>query len=437
MPIADILNVTLTVSAAGPTVPGFGEPLIAAYHTHFTDRVREYSSLAGMAADGFLSTDPAYLVATNVFAQRPSVPFLKIGRRALPVTQIVLLTCLSAVNTDVYKFTLQLPGGTPHVVTVNSTGTPATDVATINTAVTALALANLTATHGGAILTLTMGAGFLLDVQTDVAHMTLQNTSADPGLNTDLTAINAFDSKWYGLLLDSQSALEIAAAALWVEGGATKQFAWNNSDTICATAATTDIFSTEQALSHERSGGIFAQTQMLSYSAAAWMGRLYPTLAGSENWAMKTLINVPVDTLTDSQAHAVEGKNGTIYTSLFGVPLTQFGKTPGGEWMDIIRGNDSLTTDLQVGAVSLQSNSLKVPFTDAGADRYRSMIGGVLLNYVQRGFLSSTPAPFVFIPLISTVSSVNKALRNFPGMTFAATYAGAINSATLTGTLTF
>ncbi len=435
MPIADVLTVSISVSGAGPTRAGFGEPMLVGYHTHYTDRSREYTTLAGMVADGFVVTDPLYLMAQNVFAQQPSPTAVKIGRRALAMTQTLTMTCTSASALDTYKFNLRTPGGTWRAVSVASTGVPATDVATINTAVTALAITGLTATHSGAILTLTMVAGSLLDVQPDYVHTTFADTTADPGIATDLAAILAADSAWYGLLLDSQSPAEITAAAAWVEGNATKQFCWNSTDTACATSATTDIFSTEKGLAHKRSFGLFSQGQLLSYAAAGWMGRLYPTDPGSENWAFKTLAGVPVDALTDAQVHAVEGKNGSVYTTLFGLNLTQFGKTPDGEWADIIRGVDAVTNALQVGVLALQANTLKVPFTDAGADMYRSVISGVLQSFTDSGFLAAVPAFTVTIPKVATVSSVNKAARNYPGMNFSATLAGAINSATLNGVL--
>ena len=293
---------------------------------------------------------------------------------------------------------------------------PGTDAGAIATAVTALSLTNLTAAHSGsnAYFTLTMAAGFLLDVETDPVHLKFQDTSADPGIATDLAAIFAADSNWYGLLLDCQSPAEITAAAAWAESNG-KLFGWNSSDSDCSNgSSTTDIMYTEKGLSHARSFGIFAQTQLLSYSAAAWMGRLFPTDAGSENWAFKTLANVPVDVLTDTQIHAVENKNGSVYTTLMGLDLTQFGKQPGGEWIDITRGTDALTNDLQVAIVGLQANSLKVPFTDAGVDMYRSAIMGVLMSYVASGFLASTPAPYVSLPKVAAVSSANKAARSLP-----------------------
>lgn len=435
MPIADVLNVSISVSGAGPTRAGFGEPMVVAYHTHYTDRSREYSTLAGMVADGFAVTEPAYLASANIAAQIPAPPAWKVGRRALAMTQTLHLACLSTSVLDTYVFSLRTPGGTWRQVSVASTGVPATDVASIATAVTALSITHLTASSSSVTLTLAMAAGYLLDVQPDYVHMTTADVTADPGIATDLAAILAADSAWYGLLLDCQSPAEITAAAAWTESNG-KQFVWNSSDTACATSSTSDIFSTEQALSHERSFGIFSQGQLLSYAAAGWMGRLYPTDPGSENWAFKTISNVPVDKLTDAQIGHVEGKNGSVYTQLFGLNLTQFGKTPGGEWADIVRGTDAVTNALQVGVLALQANTLKVPFTDAGGDLYRSVISSVLASFVDSGFLAEVPAPTVTIPKVSTVSPTNKAARNFPGMNFSAELAGAINSASLNGVLT-
>jgi hypothetical protein len=439
MPISDVVTIVVSVSGAGPTQAGFGEPLIAAYHTHYTDRVREYSSLSGMVSDGFAVTDPAYLCASEVFAQVPSPPFIKIGRRALAMTQVITLTCLSVSALDTYVFSLRSPGGTYQVVSVASTGVPATDVATINTAVTALGIPHLTATHATTILTLSMAAGFLLDVKTDPLHMTYLDTTADPGIATDMAAIYAADSNWYGLLLDSNSAAEIAAAAVWTAGNG-KLFGWNSSDSGVANgASTTDIAYTEQQLGHVRSFGIYSQTTTLSYAAAAWMGRLFPTTPGSENWAFKSLVGVPVDVLTDSQVHAVEAKNASVYTAIFGLSLTQFGKLSSGQWIDIQRGTDALTNQLQVAVLALQANSKKVPFTDPGIDMYRMAIQGVLTDFVSgnfKGFLSGNPAPFVSLPLAANVNSTNKAARNLPNVTFSAVLAGAINFTTLQGTLT-
>ena len=47
--------------------------MIAAYHTHWADLIRYYSDLAGMESDGFAVTEPAYLAASAVMDQNPTV----------------------------------------------------------------------------------------------------------------------------------------------------------------------------------------------------------------------------------------------------------------------------------------------------------------------------------------------------------------------------
>lgn len=437
MPLSDVVNIAISVSGAGPTLAGFGEPLCLAYHTEYTDRVREYSNLSGVAGD-FPTTAPAYLMAQSVFAQIPSPPALKIGRRALPYSQTLHVTCLSASATDTYDFNVRTPGGSWQNITIASTGVPATDAATIATALTALSITHLTVTHSSAIITLTMAAGYLLDIQPDYVHCSLADVTADPGIATDINAVIAADPNWYGLLLDSQSSAEVQAAAanIEAEGGAGYICVYNNSDTACADpSSTTDVMYVLKQSAYERTSGLFAQTQVLCYSAAAWMGRMFPTVAGSENWAFKTLAGIPADALTTNQIHAVENKNASVYTTLAGLNLTQFGKTPGGEWIDIVRGTDALKNVMQIGILALQANSLKVPFTDAGIDMYRNVISASLKQFVDSGFLADTPAPYISLPAAAAVSPTSKAARNLPNVSFSATLAGAINSTTINGVL--
>lgn len=443
MPVSDVVSISIAVSGPGPTATGFGEPLIAAYHTHYTDRVREYTSLAGMVSDGFSTSEPAYLIASNVMAQTPSPTAFKIGRCQNTFTQVLNLTCLSTSNLDTYKFSLFLPGGSLQTLSIASTGVPATDVVTINTAVTALAISGLTATHSGAILVLTMTAGKMIGVIPDVVHMSFLDATTDPGGSTglanDLEAIQAADNNWYQLLLDCEGAARIAVAATFINGqtSPTYIFGWGNSDTASATSAsTTDVFYLQQQTASTRSFGIFLQGNTLAWPAAAWAGRLLPTTPGAENWAYKTLVGPPVDTnLTTSQIHAIEAKNGTVYTPLFGIPLTQFGKVAGGTWIDQTRGQDALVQAIQIAIVVLQANNIKIPYTAAGIAQYQSTIDATLQQFVTTGFLASNPAPIVSVPNLNQISLANLLARNLPLVSFSATLASAINSVTISGVL--
>lgn len=108
--MADFIDrvVDVAVSRTTRTIsrPGFGTLLICAYHALNADRVRSYTDLDGMVADGFTPYDPAYQMAAAAFAQSPSVTKVKVGRRALAFTQVVnveLPAPVSASTPELYK----------------------------------------------------------------------------------------------------------------------------------------------------------------------------------------------------------------------------------------------------------------------------------------------------------------------------------------------
>lgn len=102
----NIVSVLITANTVSPSQKGFGTPLIAAYHTHYSDRVRAYSSPLDMIADGFTTTEPAYLAASAIAAQNPTVQEFKVGRRALPFTASITLQVLDATIGDTVAVTV-------------------------------------------------------------------------------------------------------------------------------------------------------------------------------------------------------------------------------------------------------------------------------------------------------------------------------------------
>lgn len=117
-----IADITISRTSRTLTRPGFGTPLFAVYHGLYADRVKSYSDLAGLVTDGFTPYDPAYQMAAAAFAQTPSPATVKIGRRALPFTQIVDVTPNSPVSGSAAEtWTLKVDGLT---ATFTSDATP-------------------------------------------------------------------------------------------------------------------------------------------------------------------------------------------------------------------------------------------------------------------------------------------------------------------------
>jgi hypothetical protein len=70
--ISQIVDVTISLETQGVTKQGFGIPLLVGNAGVVTAATtREYSSLAEMLADGFLTSDAEYKMAESIFSQTP------------------------------------------------------------------------------------------------------------------------------------------------------------------------------------------------------------------------------------------------------------------------------------------------------------------------------------------------------------------------------
>ncbi len=438
MPLADIVQVSITANGATPTRPGFGTPLIAAVTSAFSPRTMSFTTLSDMVSAGFLTSDPAYLAATKILSQNPRITNFKVGRRLHNYTQTLQITTLSTSTSDTYSFKV---GG--QQVTLVSTGAVNADAATLTTAISALGITGLTATNPSSPspnIRLVMTAGKLVDVVHDYVHCSFADLTTDAGgvsgIADDLAKIALYDSNWYGLVLDSNSPAEISAAAAWAEANGPVLFVTNCSDTAIANASsTTDVAYTLKQSAYARTALLFAQTQLLCYSGAAWMGNRFPYNPGSDTWAFKTLAGVPADNLNPAQVHAVEAKNANVYCPVAGLNITQFGVAPGGSFIDVTRFIDWLTAEMQIEIFGTLANNQKIPFTDAGISVIEAVIRGVLTQGINLGGLAASPAPNVFVPTVASINSIDRGNRNIPNVSFTANLAGAVHHIVISGTV--
>lgn len=440
MSLEDIVNLTISRTSRTPSRPGFGIPLLVVSKVPATwgpNRVRQFSTLKEMTDAGFLVNDPAYLMATAVKSQSPAPTRFKIARRLLQATPTVTLVIASvpapAVG-DVYTVTVD---GTP--ITFTAGAAPTTT--TVAAGIAALIVANRwTAGAAAGVVTLTAALGVLPTLSAWSRNLIVTDTTADPGLATDLANINAEDTAWYGLLLDSQSRLQVLAAAAFVEANK-KLFVFDSSDSnTMDPAVTTDVFSALKTLTYFRTAGISSPSSLNSGLAAAWIGNRFPSDPSQApdaggTWAFKTLAGVPVQTMSDGQITAILNKNGSVYTVVAGIPVTQFGKTAGGEWIDVIRFLDWLESEIKIRVFTHFASRQRVPFTDNGVLSIVNVIKGTLAAGVTAGGLASDPPPEVTAPLVADVSAIDRALRNLPNVAFTVRLSGAIHAVNVTGSV--
>lgn len=441
MALEDIVNITISRQSLTPSRPGFGVPLFAVQKVPAAwgpNRVREFTSLKELTDAGFLATDPAYLMATKLKSQSPSPRRFKVGRRVLTVAKTVTLTIAASpapVQGDIYAVTFSTG-------TVTYTAGAAPTPTTVAAALAALILAptgwTAVASTGTITLTAAVGAVPLLSAWTD--NILVADTTADPGLATDLIAIAAQDADWYGLVLDTSGKAEILAAAAWVEANKKLYVAESTDSVVADQAITNDVASSLKTGNYFRTGLLYTHKNLNLYAASAWIGNRFPYEPSAApdaggTWAYKTLAGTNSSVMTGGQVSAVLNKSGNVFTVVAGIAVTQYGKTAGGEWFDVIRFLDWLESEIKVRVFALLASRGKIPFTDSGIDSIKSAILGTLTDGVTAGGLASNPAPVVTAPTAAQVSSVDKANRNLPNVQFSATLAGAIHIVNIAGSV--
>lgn len=78
--VKDIVNVEISRETTSKTVRNLQTIAILSVHENFTEAFRKYRSAAELLADGFSSTDFAYIAAQRIFSQNPTVLEIVVGK---------------------------------------------------------------------------------------------------------------------------------------------------------------------------------------------------------------------------------------------------------------------------------------------------------------------------------------------------------------------
>lgn len=429
-----IVSVNISLAASSVSRAGFGTPLIAAYHNAYPDRVRSFSSLTEAASAGHTAGSPIYRALTVAFSQNPRPPIVKVGRRASAPTQIVRLTPVDTTPGVAYSVRIVLPTrlASTATYTVQAADTVALIVDGLKTAIDGLGL-NLTTSDDTTHLTVTADNAGELFSYTVNPGCRFHNTTADPGLAADLTAINAADDDWYGLAIDSNSGAENLVAATWAEANS-KLAVLDSADTlITVTGDTTHHFYTASQTAYERAGFVYsAAGGSLSYAGLGLLANRLPTDPGKSTWGYKRISGVQADVLSSSQTAAIEAVNGNYYVQTRGLNFLRDGTVASGQFFDVRRTIDLIRARIQENVLSLIVNNEKIPFTDSGIELVKAEILATITREVGKG-IAADPAPTVTAPRKGSISTANITARNLPDVEFSATLSGAIHTVSITG----
>jgi hypothetical protein len=371
-----IVSVEITRETRTPSQRGFGVPIIVAYHDAWSDRVKSYSDAEELLDDGFDEDDYVYTMFSAMKAQSPSPSEIRIGRCATGFRQTVHL--IPTILDAGYEYEVVIDGVTFTYEVTGSEGA---------TGIVDELVAGISGTTG---LTVTDGTTWaIVTGATGAMHsfvakrgLDLYDATGTSGLTADLTAIAAEDElnpngPAYGWLLDCNSEARIDTFSAFLESrvalGVVQSADWDVRDA----GETGDVATALKTDALTRTGGIY-HSQIGEPAAAAWMAKELPKNPGQSTWAHKTLATISADSLTSGERSAIEGKRWSWYTGVGGVNITFEGKTPAGEYLDIIHQVDFVTARAKEAVFGTLVNNDKVPQTDAGIDLFRAALYGVL-----------------------------------------------------------
>lgn len=440
MSLDSIVNVTISTSAVSPSLPSFGVPLIANFHTRFGEIVRTYTSLAGMLADGFVVTDAAFVAASKLMAQQNTVQKFKVGRRTSASVHTLVLRP-NPINLAVYGLTVN---GIDCTFTADSTATAAEIIAglvtAINAAVTSVTASSINSNADLQIVDNTSGLDMTVTLDSPSLWLRCTDNTTDAGIAADLAAINAADSDWYGLILTDGSKAEILAAAGFAESNKkilfaqTSDFGGSTATDCLDPAVTTDVLSALKTANRDRDNIMFSPHQG-DFLHAGIAGEILPLTPGTWTEKFKSPAGVLSYTLTATAEGAVEAKNGNHFQVVSGTAIVAQGKTSKGSFLDFVMFLDLLKARVQAGIFGILVNSKKIPFDDNGIAAVVAAVRGAIADCVQEG--SVDPASVsVRAPRVVDVNAGKRASRELPNVNASLRYTGAIHSVDVNLTVT-
>jgi len=185
--------------------------------------------------------------------------------------------------------------------------------------------------------------------------------------------------------------------------------------------------------------------------AAAWVGRIAPTTPGSVTWKWKILNGVTPGAFTTTQQLAIRAGNAQIIVTSRGRTYVNEGITTGGEFNDLIRGRDHLTSRLLEEFILLFTNAEKVGLDDPGIGEVTGVVRDVLAEKAGDDFIAAAVSEddqknsddgkfqyTVTAPTFSQIPLTDKTNRNLPDIKFNLVPKGAIHTIrSINGTIGF
>lgn len=419
--INSVVNVIVNVADTRISREGFGTPLILALiePAVFPERVRIYTSLAGVVAD-FAVTTKVYKAAAAIFAQERQPTFIKVGRREVGDASITAaLDAILAEDSDFYCL-----------------------LSTYRVAAEITEIAAWIESNGKIYGACNEDADVLTAVDTDIASLldasnynrTFYTWHHQGGL--DVTGSSYVVASGIATVTEASHGLAVGDPVTFSNSSGSSI---DGNNTV-ASVPTSGTFTVATDAIDEAGPDTVDYFANYIFPEAAWSGFMLPTDPGSETWKFKQLAGQsvsPTSALNPTEEARALGKNANLYTDLAGVGFTHEGTMASARFIDIQRGIDWLDARIGEGITTLLLNAGKIPYTDAGVSAFEAEIASVLDLGVRNGLLGpllddSGDFYRITIPKVAAQSTADRQNRYFPGIVAQVQLAGAVHSLAIT-----
>jgi len=401
-PLQTIVDVSVTIQGGGVALPTLNQGLIggssAVIPTYGTNpRIRQYTSLAGMLTDGFLTTSPEYISAQGYFAQNPAAVYLWVGRQDLTAISTVTVGAVGGtgyVVGDILTVTQGgAQGGQVSVTTIGGSGAVTGAAIVPQNQGTGYAVANNLATTGGT------GTGCEIDI-TAIGESVLQA----------ITTCRVFNSQWWMVTWCGATTADAEAVAPYAAAAQPPMmYAHVTSDAAVLNGTAGNVALVLSAGNYNRVYGQYATTQGGAYpnnlytAGGAIVGRamgLNTYLANSYFSLNNYTINsVPYEPLTTQQIANI-GVNpltgitsGPHFNTIVNFAnnsydIEQYGTVANGQYFDQILNQDMIVSDCQYSVMNLLVNNT-ISNSNSGYVAIQNVLNGVCQRGVTRGWIQS------------------------------------------------
>nr|WP_245546452.1 DUF3383 domain-containing protein [Frateuria aurantia] len=469
------------IASVGVATADFNSLLIvgASSVISINERLRSYGSLADVASD-FGTSAPEYLAAALYFDQSPRPSELYIGRWAKTASAGELSGgVLSSAAQAIANFTAVSAGGMDITIDGTAKSLSAIDLSAVtnlngvaSAVTTALAgVATVTwnsATNQFQVVSATTGAtssvGYasapstgtdisaLLGLTSGVASAPSDGIAAEEPVDA-ITALDDASGGWYASMF-ADTSLTIAqheAVASYIQGAARLHlYGITTQDSLVLDpTSTTDIAAVFAGLALDRT--VLQYSSSSPYAIASLFGRALTVDFNANNTAItlkfKQEPGVTAETLTTTQANALEAKNCNVFVNYAnGSAILEQGVMSSGALFDEIQGVDWLQNAIQTAIFNLlYTSTTKIPQTDAGVAQICTTVEDQCEQGVSNGLLAQgvwnttgfgslsegqtlTKGYYVYAATIASQSTADRAARKSPPIQVAAKLAGAIHS---------